>query len=136
MAISTRTIAVLGVAGILVAPAAGAAQTQADFDTCNEQAKVMAATPSASPSASGGSTMTSPGNPDANRQPNATGRISGSAGSPGTGAGTTGIGATAAGGAGGPAYGSEVQLRGMASAGAGDDAYRQAYRDCMKARGF
>jgi hypothetical protein len=83
--------------------------------------------------------MTAPGtSTDANRQPNATGRISGSGGSPGTGAGTTsgGMSGIPSGRAHRPPAGTEAQLLGMASAGAADDAYRQAYRDCMKARGF
>jgi len=32
--------------------------------------------------------------------------------------------------------GVDAQLRGMAAAGRTDDAYNQAYRDCMKSRGF
>ena len=42
MAILTRTIGILGSAGILLVSAHAAAQTQADFDVCNEQAKAMA----------------------------------------------------------------------------------------------
>jgi hypothetical protein len=30
----------------------------------------------------------------------------------------------------------EAQLRGMAAAGQSDEAYKQAYRDCLKVRGF
>jgi hypothetical protein len=30
----------------------------------------------------------------------------------------------------------ETQLRGMAAAGQTDESYKQAYRDCMKNRGF
>ena len=40
---------------------------------------------------------------------------------------------SAAGSTGGAA---DVQLRGMASVGQADEGYRQAYRDCMKGRGF
>jgi hypothetical protein len=32
--------------------------------------------------------------------------------------------------------GSDSQLQGMASTGANDSAYQQAYRDCMRRRGF
>jgi hypothetical protein len=141
MAILTRTIGVLGTAAVLLAPVGGAAQTQADFDVCNEQAKALATNPSAFPggspgASSGGSTMTSPGtSSDANREPNVTGRISGSAGSPGTAAGTTSGGLSGMPPSGSIA-GPDVQLRGMAPAGRTDDAYRQAYRDCMKSRGF
>jgi len=31
---------------------------------------------------------------------------------------------------------SDAALQGMAAAGAGDQTYQQAYRDCMKRRGF
>jgi hypothetical protein len=134
MVSATRVMAVLGAAGVLLGPAGAGAQTQLDFDTCNQMARASAASPSASPGSgaySGGSTMTSPGSIEANRQPNATGRISGSAGSPGTAAGTMPPGDPT-----GSRGGADVQLRGMAAAGASDEAYRQAYRDCMKARGF
>jgi hypothetical protein len=81
--------------------------------------------------------MTSPGGgSEANRQPNASGRMSGSAGSPGTGAGTAsgGLSGTTTGGAG--AADAEAQPRGMTSAGVSDEVYRWAYRECMKVRGF
>jgi hypothetical protein len=50
----------------------------------------------------------------------------------GSGSGTTdsGSGSTSAADAG------DVQLRGMAAMGQTDEAYKQAYRDCMKGRGF
>jgi hypothetical protein len=31
---------------------------------------------------------------------------------------------------------SDAQLRGMAAAGQTDEAYKQAYKDCMKQKGF
>jgi hypothetical protein len=136
----TRSIRALGpvLALALLAPVITSAQTQLDFDVCNRHAAGAVAGPSASPrtspgTSSGGSTMTSPGRIDANRQPNATGRISGSAGSPGadTGAGPGGLAREEGG-----RVTSEVPLRGMAPVGATDEAYRQAYRDCMRGRGF
>jgi hypothetical protein len=137
----TRAIRVLfptALALALLAPVTASAQTQLDFDVCNQHAAAAAASPSASPptspgTSSGGSTMTSPGRIDANRQPNATGRISGSAGSPGadTGAGPGGLTREE-----GDRVRSEVQLRGMAPVPTTDEAYRQAYRDCMRGRGF
>ncbi len=142
MAILTRMIALSGLAVVLVATPSGEAQTQADFDACNQAAR--ASSPSASPrtlpgTAGGGSTMTSPGSTDANRQPNATGRISGSAGSPGTGAGTTSGGASetiSSGSRASSGAGADAQLRGRAAAGLADEAYQQAYRNCMTSRGF
>jgi hypothetical protein len=93
--------------------------------------------------------MTSPGtSSDANRLPNVTGRISGSAGSPGTAVGTTSGGLTGAPGAsgstgtsgpgigGGTTSGGDARLGGMAPAGTTNEAYRQAYRDCMRSRGY
>jgi hypothetical protein len=126
MRILIRGSALLGLATVLVwAPAYSAAQTQADFDACNAQAKTRTmSTPSASPSTtpgatSGGATM-----------PNASGGVSASVGA-GTGSGTSSgtMSGSAAGGA-------DAQLQGMASVGQSDDAYAQAYRDCMKGRGF
>jgi hypothetical protein len=140
MATVTCAIALAALTVVLVAPASSVAQTQVDFDACNQQAKATAASPSASPSTSpgagGGSTMTSPGSPDANRQPNASGRMSGSAGSPGTGAGTTSGGTSGTTSGGSTAAGADVRLQGMATAGLTDEAYKQTYRDCMKRRGF
>ena len=135
MATFTRATVLLGMATMLVwAPAHSAAQSQADFDACNQQAKAKVSSPSASPGSglgpgggatSGGSTMTSPGtSSDANRLPNASGRISGSAGSPGTAAGTTAGGLI------------DTRLGGMAATGHTDEVYKQAYRDCITGRGF
>jgi hypothetical protein len=164
MASLTRVTTLLAVAGLLAwAPAVfAAAPTQADFDACNREAQARQSTPSASPStggspsggslsstggiSTGGSTMMSPGSADANRQPNASGAISGSAGSPGTGSGTVGgglsggsttSGATGMGVSGSTSAAADVRLQqGMAAAGASNEVYAQAYRDCMKRRGF
>lgn len=140
MAPLTRALPLLGLGVVVFAPSAGRAQTQLDFDVCNQQATAQAASPSASPAPGPGGiragSMTSPGGSlEANRQPNASGRMSGSAGSPGTGAGTTagGLSGTTAGGARADA---EAQLRGMAPAGVSDAGYREAYRECMQKRGF
>ena len=168
----TRFTALVAAAGFLAASSSAFAQTatQADFDDCNRQAQASigaGATGSVSGSgasatlSSGGATVTSPGSSDANRQPNASGRISGSPGSPGsdTGAvssapGASGSTGTTAGGAssgatvapGSPSASPRVsgdapapgdaQLRGIGAAGAGNVAYESAYRDCMKRRGF
>ncbi len=143
MATLTRALPLLGLAAVVVAPATGRTQTQLDFDVCNQQATAQAASPSASPAPAPepggfrGDSMTSPGGSlEANRQPNASGRMSGSAGSPGTGAGTTGGGLSGTTTGGPLAVDAGPRRRGVASAGASDEPYRRAYRECMKARGF
>jgi hypothetical protein len=149
MASLTRTIALAALAGALMTVPA-AAQTQADFDVCNQQAaaQVGAGSPSASPSSSapvtnsspgtsvGGSTMTAPGSTDVNRQPNGTGRISGSAGSPGSNIGTVHGGTQETVPSPSTATGVGSAAQGMAQAGQSNPAYQQAFRDCLKARGF
>jgi hypothetical protein len=137
-----RIVFLAGVA-LLAAGAAAHAQTQNDFEQCNREAQAAAggavtapgSNSSALPGASvGGSVMTSPGSSEANRQPNASGRISGSAGSPGTNAG-----AISAGGAGtrnDSAVTSGTISPGSADAGRDSAAYQEAYRDCLKRRGF
>jgi hypothetical protein len=132
-------------AALLAAGPAVEAQTQTDFDRCNSEARAGGSgatlsdnNPSASPGASlGGSVMTSPGSSEANRKPNASGRLSSSPGSPGTEAGAiSGAGAgtqrdaSVTRGTAGPT------LPGIADAGRTDPAYQQAYRDCLKRRGF
>jgi len=138
-----KSLVFLATAALLAAGAVAHAQTQNDFDQCNREAQAAAggtvaapgSNPSASPGASvGGSVMTSPGSSEANRQPNASGRISGSAGSPGTNAG-----AISAGGAGTHRDSSVTSgsiSPGIADAGKDSAAYQQAYRDCLKRRGF
>jgi hypothetical protein len=103
-----------------------AAQTQADVDACNAQAKTgTMSAPSASPSTTPGATS------GGATTPNASGGVSGSVGAAGTASGTTSgaMSGSASGGA-------DAQLKGMASVGQSDEAYAQAYRDCMKGRGF
>jgi len=124
MASLTRVTALAVFATGILAGSSVFAQSQADFDACNQKAAAKAqasvsASPSSSPGTSlGGSTMTAPGSADVNRVPNATGRISGSAGSPGSDAGTV---------TGGGAASSSLQ---------NGPVYQQAFRDCLKARGF
>lgn len=165
MTIVTRTIALLGTAGVLVwAPTQGAAQTQADFDACNQQASATTSSPSASPHTVPGGSMTSPGTgADSTRQPGADSHVGSGTGSSGSGAmtipggasggtGPYGSGTTSGGmhgstnpsgsgtssssmsGASGPA--TDQQLQGMAAAGLSNEMYKQAYRDCMRSRGF
>jgi hypothetical protein len=139
MASLTRaTTTALAVAGLLTLGGGAAAQTatQADFDACNR--KAHAATIGAGTGAAGAPRMSGAGMPstDANRQINSSGRLSSSAGSPGTNSGTT-----SSGGAGMPSASprtsaTDTQLTGMDATGHGSAAYQQTYRDCMKQRGF
>lgn len=133
-------------AGSLFATAAIAAEPgQGDFDACNRAAQAAVASPSATPQTggtTGPSTTTPAGTPDstAGVQPGgAAGKtgpmITGSGRTPDSAGGVSqGTGAVAAGSAAGaPADGS---LRGMSETSGGDPAFKAAYQDCMKQRGF
>ena len=117
-------------------------QSQTDFDLCNRHATSIvraAPRPDQTPETSvGGATMTAPGSSDTNRMPNASGRISGSPGSPGTDVGTSSTGnvRNAGSAAGRAPRESTGTASGMAPAGADDPAYQRAYRECMARRGF
>lgn len=159
----TRFTALVTAAGFLGAWSGAWAQTatQADFDDCNRQAQAsigagtsgsVSGTGPSGTLSSGGSTVTSPGSSDANRQPNASGRISGSPGSPGSNTGAISTSPGVSSSAGSPSASprgvtggasattnspdGDTQLRGMGAAGAGNAGYESAYRDCMKRRGF
>jgi hypothetical protein len=149
MASLTRTSSLLTLAGTLLiwatAPLA-LAQSQADFDLCNQRAaaQVAAGSPSASPRAvpgesvigsspatsAGGALTTAPGSTDVNGMPNASGRLSGS-----TGTGTMPGGGTAAISP-RPSPSRDPLLQGMTADAQGNPQFQQAFRDCMKARGF
>jgi hypothetical protein len=147
----TRLTILVALAAVLAATPA-VAQTQVDFDACNQIAAAKAgasASPgsagsvsSSSPGTSvGGSVMTAPGSSDVNRMPNVSGRISGSAGSPGSDAGTATMptpSAPASPSASGPTASATTSIgpAGIARAGQSDPVYQQAYRDCLKSRGF
>jgi len=142
MASLTRPALLLALAGVLstwaIAPVAPA-QTQADFDLCNERAaaQVAAGSASASPrtapaepgtSSAPGTSATgpAPGSAATNRMPNA-------GGPPSTGGPV----------AGGPAATSPSQAarpdtapKGMTADAQSNPAYQRAFRDCLKARGF
>jgi hypothetical protein len=122
---------VLGLAG--TAPAAN--PTQSDFEACNRAAQA-ASGPSAAPSSSGtGPSITTPsGTPDTTSgvQPGGAGK---------TGPMITGSGRTP-GSAGGVAEGTgalskdDGAVRGMSPEGMKDPAFKAAFTDCMKQRGF
>ncbi len=138
---------------------------QADFDACNKQAEAQAGTPSAAARPRTGPMVTGPGTPETGAQggpapssssgPTAGTTTPGAAGERAQSAGgaqpvrpaTESSQATSPGNAPGGAKdvritGSDVPgareagLSGMAAAGQSDVAYQQAYRDCMKSRGF
>lgn len=149
------TIALVSATALGATVVASAAQpTQADFDACNRAAQAAVSSPSASPQAgrTTGPAVTSPsGTPDstAGVQPGGgagggkTGpMITGSGREPGTTGGVSqGTGAVSQGistGAASPgASGSRAsQLSGMSDRGMSDPAYKTAYQECMKQRGF
>src|SRR5439155_11230497 len=90
-----------------------AAPTQADFDACNREAQAATQNPSAFPRSS-----SVPGSTDTSSS------VSGGASTSGRTSGATGSTSV------------DSTLLGMAAVGADDQAYQQAYRDCMKRRGF
>ena len=98
-----------------------AGPTQADFDACNREAQSVSH-PSASPSgASAGSATSSPSAvPDA--APSASSSTSRSVAASGSSVTSD--------------SGADSSLKGLAAAGKSDPAYQQAYRDCLKRRGF
>jgi len=143
------TVAVVAGSMFTVSALASAAEpTQADFDACNRMAQAGGSSPSASPQAGGatGPSITTPGGtPDSTGgvQPGgATGKtgpmITGSGREPGsTGGVGGGTGAVAKDSTDGtPAGASNAQVRGMSDQGAKDPAFKTAYQECMKRRGF
>ena len=135
-------VALSGVSLLTLASMANAAgPAQADFDNCNREAHGQAASPSAAP-ATGGDTPKSgtPVSPSAapTTEPSSTPSPSGASGvdagtrpgtpvSPSAAAQTPSPGGSAA---------SDELSRGMAPAGHSDPAFRHAYVECMKRRGF
>jgi len=142
------TVAVVAGSMFAVAVASAAEPTQADFDACNGVAQAGGSNPSASPQAGGatGPSITTPGGtPDSTGgvQPGGTqgktgpmitgsGREPGSTGGVGGGTGAVAKDSTD----GTPAGASNAQLRGMSDQGAKDPAFKTAYQECMKRRGF
>jgi len=148
MTLRKRIAAILGLGALVMAPTVFGQSTsqsnqtpgQADFDACNKQAGAQAGTPSAAARPRTGPMITGPATPETGAQ--------GSPAAPSSGApATESSQATSPGNAPGGANdvritGSDVPgareagLSGMAAAGQSDVAYQQAYRDCMKSRGF
>jgi hypothetical protein len=99
-----RITAVAAAAALLALDVVAHAQSRLDIDPCARRAQAAPSAPAAPgdspgalPGASlGGSVMTAPGSAEANRQPNASGRLSSTPGSPGTNAGAISGGGSAA----------------------------------------
>jgi hypothetical protein len=152
----TRSTALVTAVGVVTiwGVALAAQPTQSDFDVCNREALRSGGNGAASPGTTGG-TMS--------RRPDTSGSVSGGARTPDTsgsvpgGAGSGSTGGSASGGiSGGTTGGSlsggassgttsggvsasgsdKAHLQGIASAGMNDPAYKQAYGDCMRQRGF
>jgi hypothetical protein len=133
--------------GALAQMGSAKAPTPADFDLCNHEAALSTAG-SASPRAgrSAGARGSTPGSMGAGSS------ASGSVGAGAAAGGSTSGGSTLGGGSSVTSSASSIsgdaQLRGMAPAGSADSldldgpwpstvpAYQQAYRDCLKRRGF
>ena len=140
----TAEIIVLSGLGLLTLAgvADAAAPGQADFDACNKEAYTRAASPSAAPAA-GGDVTAKPGTPVSpsaapTMEPPTTPSPSAPAGAdPGTRPGTP-VSPSAETSA--PVPGASTApgdlSRGMAAAGQADPAFRHAYLECMKRRGF
>jgi hypothetical protein len=105
----------------------GQAQTptpnQADFDTCNREAQTRATSPAASPGGTTGATGVTPAPPPPSNP--SRGVTSRPPTDPSTGGSSTGRAASP-----------DSSLTGISGAGQSDPAYQQAYRDCLKRRGF
>lgn len=136
------TALVTAAAVVTVWGAAFAAEpTQADFDACNREAQALGS-PSASPGAP--STGTTSSGMGAGRASDSSGSVSTSASGPGgtttstitPGGATTSTAATPRGDLSSSSTSDDRSLAGIAPAGKSDPAYQQAYRDCLKRRGF
>jgi hypothetical protein len=143
IAVRTATTAAVLSLALQAGPVLAAEPSQRDFDACNQAAQAKVSAPSASPRAGGtsGPLVTSPsGTPDATSGVQAGGQggktgpmATGSGRSPGSAGGVReGTGAVSS----GSADASAGQLRGISAAAQADPAAQQAYRDCMKQRGF
>ena len=118
-----------------IADAAGPAP--ADFDICNREAHARAASPSAAPATGADPAATKPGTPVSPSAAPATETPSTPSPSPAPGADTgakpgTPVSPSAA----GASSASDDVSRGMAAAGQADPAFKHAYIECMKRRGF
>jgi hypothetical protein len=133
MTTKNSAIALTAAAAIVMLSSVGQAQTpnQADFDACNREAQMRATNPAASPGGTSGTTGVTP-TPPPTSSPSGGAAASPST-SPSTGGTTGGMSSSPSTGA--PALPGSG-LTGISAAGQSDPAYQQAYRDCLKRRGF
>ena len=156
MTLPMRIAAVVGLGTLFIAPAVFGQSTsqsnptpgQADFDACNKQAEAQAGSPSAAARPRTGPMITGPATPETGAQggpaPSSSSGPSAGTTRPATESDqATSSSGNAAGGSqdvritGSDVPGArEAGLSGMMAAGQSDVAYQQAYRDCMKSRGF
>jgi hypothetical protein len=127
-ALATMLVAVSGVAALLGsahAQSGGRPPNQGDFDVCNREA-LAAIGGSASPRTSG---TPSPA-PSTSGTTIGSGSLGAAGATGGTGAVSDGSTLTSS------STGGDPTLRGIASGAGSDPAYQQAYRDCLRRRGF
>jgi hypothetical protein len=139
--LTVEIIALSGLGLLTLSGVADAAEPgQADFDVCNKEAYTRAASPSAAPAAGGDvtakpGTPVSPSAPPTTEPPTSPSAPAGA--DPGTRPGTP-VSPSAETSA--PVPGASTApgalSRGMAAAGQADPAFRHAYLECMKRRGF
>ena len=145
--ISALIVLVASVFLVSSTAALAADPTQADFDTCNRMAQSKTSDPSASPKDNAGATPATradtaakPGSPvsasaaPASKTP-VTPSPTATTGAPSTGSSTGGR-ITDSTQPGVPAAAASDDVRGIAAAGQTDPAFRHAYMECMKGRGF
>jgi hypothetical protein len=147
-----ETLVLAGASLLIFGSVADAARpAQADFDACNREAQARAASPSAAP-ATGGDTASKPGTPvspsaapatETPQTPSPTSTTRGDSDtkpgtpvSPSAAPSTETPQAPSPSGVSGASPASDDLSRGMAAAGQSDPAFRQAYMECMKQRGF
>jgi hypothetical protein len=141
--VTVQILVLSGVSLLTLASIADAAGPgQADFDICNREAHMRAASPSAAPAA-GADTAKKPGTPvspsaaPATETPPTPSPSAASGADPGIKPGTpVSPSAETQTPAPGAATGSDDLSRGMAASGQADPAFRYAYIECMKKRGF
>ena len=134
-------MAIVAVTGVLALHGVTLAQTtrtaqgasQGDFDACNREA-LAAAGGSASPRIGGAQ---GPGPSTGSTSGSATGgTTTGGLGAAGATGGTGSLGGGSTLSSGSTSAAGDPTLRGIASGGSSDPAFQQAYRECMRRRGF
>ena len=142
---STMTTAIVTATGVAALYGAALAQvgstgrgpSQSDFDTCNREAQVVSGgSPSTGGSASPGGVSPSVGG----GAPGGLAPGGGTATGPGSAMGATGGAGSVSGGStlssGSSSVTGDTTLRGISPSAQADPGFQQAYRDCLRRRGF